>query len=76
MKLEVGQTIRLRKLTEKQGYCKYGKIAAIYRTYIVLQLEEYRECIMKADILNPEYHCFAVKVEGRFKEVNIDMWGE
>lgn len=75
MKLEVGQVIRVKKKKENKGYFMYGRISEIHENYMLIQLENYKECILKADILDRDNHDISVKVEGRFVQVNIDMYG-
>lgn len=66
MMLKEGQAVILEKYSENNKRVKSlrGTIEKVYRSYILLDLNNYKECVSLADILDPATSRLRVK-EGR-----------
>lgn len=71
-KLQVGQKIRIDEVGKKNKR-KTGVIAAIYKSYIQVQLEHYKECITNADIIASTGLLITVKENGNWTTVTKEM---
>lgn len=67
MKLKIEDKVRIIKRDGK------GKIIAFYYTYIVVQLENCKECFNVADIVDPAQNELQIKINKEWTRVTKDM---
>ena len=76
-KLKIGQRIRIEEVgtgkVAKKNKKRTGVIAAIYKSYIQVQLEHYKECITNADIIASTGLLITVKENGNWTTVTKEM---
>lgn len=71
-KLQVGQKIRVEEVGKKNKR-KTGVIAAIYKHYINIQFEHYKESITNADIIASNGLLVSAKENGNWTTVTKEM---
>lgn len=78
MMLKEGQVISLIKYTtngarSRSKTVRRGLIEKVYRNYILLNLENYKESVTLADILDPVQYELRVKHEGQWRQADKSM---
>ena len=71
-KLKIGQKIRIEEVGKKNKK-RTGVIAAIYKHYICIQFQDYKECITNADIIASTGLLITVKENGNWTTVTKEM---
>lgn len=74
MKLQEGQLIKLIvRDYHHRAKQQVGKVEKIYRTYILLQLKNYKMCITKADVIDPNQYRLKIKKHKKWVNVTKEM---
>lgn len=79
--IEVGQTVKLdlkngghnSGTVNRNSPPRTGKIAEIYKHFILIQFKNYRECINKSDIISPNAWVLRVKQGKEWVQVREEM---
>ncbi|MBY0756531.1 hypothetical protein K5V21_13870 [Clostridium sardiniense] len=74
MKLKEGQDV---KLVHRDYHYRakeyYGKVNKIYKRYILLDLNNYKTCVLLADIIDPVQNILKIKKKKKWINVTKEM---
>ena len=80
MKIEVGKKVKLEHhgitkggVVGKKDDARIGEVAEVKEHYIVIQFENYKECILKADLIAPKEWILYVRKDKEWVQVTKEM---